>query len=169
MRHIRGRFRQLVRYSAVSLISTIVSVIVLGVLVGTNSMSAGWANVVATACGTIPSFELNRRWVWKRHGGRRFGAEVIPFTGLSFAGLGLSTLAVSFADTYVRNSGWSNGSRTIALELASNAAFASLWVLQFVVLDRVLFRAAKPALADPDVSGELVPAAAVADDRLVAA
>ncbi len=140
MKFVRSRFRQLARYSAVSLISTITGIVILGVLVGTKSMPAGWANVVATAIGTIPSFELNRRWVWERHGDRHLGREVIPFAALSFAGLGLSTVAVHFVDIYVRHAGWTNGTRTLAVEVASNAAFGALWMLQFLILDRVLFR-----------------------------
>ncbi len=140
MNFVRSRFRQLLRYGAVSLVATVTSMTILGVLVATRTMPAGWANVVATAVGTIPSFELNRRWVWSRSGDRSFGAEVVPFAALSFAGLGLSTVAVHFVDLSVRRSGWSNGSRTVAVEVASNAAFGLLWLAQFVILDRLLFR-----------------------------
>ena len=38
----------------------------LTLLVGTDAVTAGWANVIATGVGTVPSFELNRRWVWGR-------------------------------------------------------------------------------------------------------
>jgi putative flippase GtrA len=149
MSFVRRRFGQLARYSTVSLISTAVSMIVLGALVWTRTVTAGWANVIATAVGTIPSFELNRRWVWQAGGRPRLGSQIVPFTVLSFAGLGLSTWAVRLADVFVRHAGWSNASRTAAVELASNAAFGALWVLQFVLLDRLLFPAAPP----PDVGG----------------
>ncbi|HEY0398177.1 MAG TPA: bifunctional glycosyltransferase family 2/GtrA family protein, partial [Acidimicrobiia bacterium] len=58
-----ARLGKLLRYATVSAVATITSLTVLGVLVATGTLSAGWANVVATAVGTIPSFELNRRWV----------------------------------------------------------------------------------------------------------
>ncbi|HSS08396.1 MAG TPA: GtrA family protein, partial [Acidimicrobiales bacterium] len=61
---------KLIRYATVSAISTAVSLTILGTLVATNATTAGWANVVATAVGTVPSFELNRRWVWKKRGRR---------------------------------------------------------------------------------------------------
>lgn len=152
MNFVRSRFRQLLRYGAVSLIATVTSMTILGVLVATKTMPAGWANVVATGVGTIPSFELNRRWVWSRSGGRSIRAEVVPFAALSFAGLGLSTAAVHFVDLYVRQSGWSNGSRTIAVEVASNAAFGLLWIAQFVILDRLLFRRHTPPTTHQDVA-----------------
>ena len=61
---MRRLLRKLVRYAAVSAISTSVSLGLLGALVATGTLSPGWANLLATAAGTVPSFELNRRWVW---------------------------------------------------------------------------------------------------------
>ena len=83
-----SRLRQWLRYGTVSIIATVTSMTVLGVLVTLTTMPAGWANVVATAVGTVPSFELNRRWVWGRTGKRSLRGEVGPFWILSFAGLG---------------------------------------------------------------------------------
>src|ERR1700731_1607668 len=88
---------KLVRYGAVSVIATTTSLLVLGVLVGILAAPAAWSNVVATAVGTVPSFELNRRWVWRRRGHRSLVSELVPFAVLSFAGLALSTLAVQLA------------------------------------------------------------------------
>lgn len=133
------RLAQLVRYGAVSIVATLTSLVVLGVLVTTRTMSPGWANVVATAVGTVPSFELNRRWVWHRHGAASTKREVIPFAALSAAGLVLSTLAVSLADRWTDDAGLTGASRTLAIQGASVVAFGTLWLLQFVVLDRVLF------------------------------
>ena len=144
MRRLHGRFpgrlRQLVRYSAVSAVATTTSLVVLGVLVWTRTTTAGWANVIATAVGTVPSFELNRRWVWKRDGARSVWAEVVPYAALAFAGLALSTIAVARIGLWADHVGLGDRARTVAVELANLAAFGTLWVLQFVVLDRVLFR-----------------------------
>ncbi len=140
------RVRQFARYGAVSAISTSVSLSVLGALVATATLSAGWANVVATAVGTVPSFELNRRWVWGRTGERSFKREVGPFVALSFAGLGLSTVFVSLAGRWAMAAGFDAVSRTVAVELASIAAFGSLWIAQFLILDRLLFGRRAPAL-----------------------
>jgi DNA-binding CsgD family transcriptional regulator len=68
--------------------------------------------VIATSAGIVPSFELNRRWVWSKRGSRSLGREIGPLCVLSFAGLGLSTLAVAALIA----AGCSN--RTIADELS---------------------------------------------------
>jgi putative flippase GtrA len=137
--NLKPTLRRLVRYGAVSAVSTTVSLTVLGVLVATRMLPAGWANLVATAAGTFPSFELNRRWVWGRTGRRSIFAEVGPFCAMTFAGLALSTVAVTFAAAFARSSGFSGGMRTAVIEIANLAAWGTLWLAQFVVLDRVLF------------------------------
>jgi putative flippase GtrA len=138
------RVHQLMRYGAVSVIATSVSLSVLGALVATRAVPATWANVIATAVGTVPSFELNRRWVWGKRGRRSVVAEIGPFCILSFAGLALSTLAVGAAASWAANAG--DTVRTLVVVSANAAAFGSLWIVQFLLLDRVLFgRAARTA------------------------
>lgn len=141
--------RRLVRYGAVSIVATATSLTVLGVLVATGWLTPGWANVVATAVGTVPSFELNRRWVWGKTGERSLLAEIGPFCALSFGGLALSTLAVSGAGRWATSAGLGTLTRTLAVEAANVAAFGSLWIAQFVILDRVLFGSGRQAPADP--------------------
>jgi putative flippase GtrA len=130
--------RKLIRYATVSAISTATSLIVLGGLVATDTITAGWANVIATAVGTVPSFELNRRWVWRKRGPRSLLAEIAPFCALSLTGLVLSSVAVSAA------AGWASGlghtARAMAAVAANVTVFGTLWLAQYVMLDRILFR-----------------------------
>jgi putative flippase GtrA len=133
------RLAQLVRYGTVSAIATTTSLTVLGALVATRAVSAGWANVIATGVGTVPSFELNRRWVWGRRGDRSLRAEVAPFVAMSATGLALSTVAVSVIARWADAAGLATSTRTLAVQAANLSAFGSLWLAQFLVLDRVLF------------------------------
>jgi putative flippase GtrA len=132
--------RKLVRYGAVSVVCTSISLTILATLVASRAMTAGWANMTATGIGTIPSFELNRRWVWAKEGRRSVSAEVGPFCALSLTGLVLSTIAVHAAAGWASGAGLGTAARTIAVEGANVATFGTLWVAQFVILDRVLFR-----------------------------
>jgi putative flippase GtrA len=133
--------RKLGRYAGVSVISTIVSVTVLAILVGAIGWQPGWSNLVAVGIATIPSFELNRRWVWRKAGPRSAHKEVVPFFAFSFAGLAISTTLVHYAGHWATDAGWSRAARTVVVEFASLAGFGILWIAQFVLLDRVLFKA----------------------------
>jgi len=142
------RLAQLVRYGAVSVIATTTSLVVLGALVSTRTLTPGWASLTATAVGTVPSFELNRRWVWGRTGDRSVRSEVAPFATLSAAALALSTAAVSLAGQWADHMDLGTTPRTLVIQAASVAAFGSLWLAQFVVLDRVLFADRAPVRQD---------------------
>ena len=137
--------RKLLRYAAVSAVTTTISQTILAVLVATRTTGAVTANVIATMVGTVPSFELNRRWVWNKHGRRSLGGEMLPFAVLSAAGLGLSSLAVGIASHFVEH--WSTTTRTLTIQLASVTAFGIVWLVQFVLLDKVLFKRRATATA----------------------
>lgn len=134
------RIRQLIRYAAVSGISTGVSQSVLVVLVATRATSAVTANVVATMIGTIPSFEFNRRWVWGKTGRRSLTTELVPFAVISACGLALSTLAVAMASRWADAADLDTTATTLTVQAANLSAFGVVWIAQFILLDRVLFR-----------------------------
>jgi putative flippase GtrA len=136
--------RRILRYCSVSVVSTVIGLTVLGVLVGGFGWSAVWANVMATVIGLPPSFELSRRWVWAHDGRRSILRQAAPYAAVSFAGLIVSSIAVHLAANATVNS--TRLVHTVAVELANIAAYGSLWIVQFVVCDRILFRSrAKPA------------------------
>ncbi|MEZ5179965.1 MAG: GtrA family protein [Acidimicrobiales bacterium] len=138
------RLLQLARYATVSAIATGTSLVVLGALVATRTLTPGWANLVATAVGTVPSFELNRRWVWGRTGRRSVRAEVVPFAVLAAAGLALSTLTVVVTGRWADAAGLTDATRTLAVQAANLVGFGLVWLAQFAVCDRLLFRPTAP-------------------------
>ena len=134
--HVVGK---LTRSMAVSVFTTVLSLTVLTVLDGGFGVKAWVANVVATALGTGPSYALNRRWVWRRTGSSHPWREVLPFWVLSFAGLVLSTISVALVDRWAKSAAIHGAVRSLAIAVANVGAFGLLWVVQFLLLDRVLF------------------------------
>jgi putative flippase GtrA len=120
--------------------------------VGFVGFPALWGNVIATAVGTVPSFELNRRWVWSERSRGPTVRQVVPFCSLAFAGLVLSSLAVRIAGGLTANSG--RGLHTIAVEFANVGTYGALWVVQFILCDRWLFGRPRPGSPEPDRDGE---------------
>ena len=131
-------FRRLFRYGSVSVVSTVIGLSLLGLFVGVLRWPATWSNVVAVGIATVPSFELNRRWVWAQDGPRSILRQALPYFLLSFAGLVISTIAVRLASGATINS--TRLVHTAAVEMANIAAYGSLWIVQFVLCDRILFR-----------------------------
>jgi putative flippase GtrA len=146
---------KVLRYSGASIISVLLGLLILGVNIDIFHMSPTLANVVAIAVCIVPSFELNRRWVWRQQGKSEMG-EFLPFCILSVAGLVLSTLAVRYAGDH--SAGFSNPWHTVVVDGANLCAYAVLWVARYFVLDRVFTpRAATPQgeVATPRLSSLL--------------
>jgi len=130
--------QRVARCFSVSVGTTLLSAAILVALTLGAGVPAGAANVIAVCCGIGPSYVANRRWVWPRLAGNGNGArEVVAFWALSLAGLVASTFAVARVAAF--GAQWSASARAIALPAANLAVFGGLWIVQFVVLDRVLF------------------------------
>lgn len=134
----RPGLQKMSRCLLVSVGTTLLSAAVLVALALGAGVSAGTANVIAVCCGIAPSYVANRNWVWGRTGRGDFGREILPFWALSLAGLVASTVAVSFVASVAAH--WSTSARGIALPLANLSVFGALWLAQFALLDKVLFK-----------------------------
>ena len=137
--------RRMSRCLVVSVGTTLLSAAILVALAMGAGVPAGPANVVAVCCGIAPSYLANRNWVWGRSGRSDLVREVTPFWVLSLAGLVASTVAVTAVAS--ATSGWSTSARAIALPLANLSVFGLLWIAQFVLLDKVLFKVPKEYVA----------------------
>jgi putative flippase GtrA len=122
----------------VSIGTTALSAVILVTLVLGFGVSAGKANAMAVCCGIGPSYVGNRRFVWRRSGPSNFLCDIVPFWALSLAGLIVSTWTVAVVAG--ATSRWSSSSRAVALPTAHVAGFGALWIVQFMLLDRVIFR-----------------------------
>ena len=123
----------------VSVATTLLSAIVLVALTVGANVGAQTANVFAVACGIAPSYVWSRRYVWQQTGRGNVKYEALPFWSLALAGLIASTLAVGRADSILHSA--STSARSIALPAVSLAVFGLRWGVQFVVCDRIIFRA----------------------------
>lgn len=138
---------RVLRCLTVSAGTTVLSAAILTALVVWAGVAAGTANVVAVACGIGPSYWFNRRWVWGRDGRGDLRREVVPFWTMSIAGLVLSTVSVAAVGSATAS--WPAGWRSILLVTTNAATFAGLWIVQFVLLDRVIFAAHRRSDASP--------------------
>ncbi len=132
--------KKLIRYSMVSVVSTVVSQLSLFVIYGfILQHSAIWSNGLANAIATVPSYYLNRKWVWGKSGKSHVMKEIVPFWALSFAGLVLSTVAVAAAQTWVKHHLTSHHHllATIIVMAANLLSYGILWVAKFMIFNRL--------------------------------
>jgi putative flippase GtrA len=131
----------MVRYVTQSVITGLLSIVLLALVYGvfrvwTEVPSTVFANGVAT----VPSYYLNRNWVWRKSGRSHLRKEVIPFWVVSTIGIILSILAAAGARHIgVKYFPDHHGARTLLVEGANMFAFAVLWIGKFLVFNR-LFR-----------------------------
>jgi putative flippase GtrA len=133
---------KLAKYSAASVAGTITDTIVF-TLFYEGVFHWGWpANVLSVSIGAIPNYLINRYWTWAKRGPNQLMREIVPFWSMAFLGLLLSTAVVGYIDA--------NDGGTFLAWAGKIASFGSLWVIRFVVLDRVLFK------TEPEPTTELV-------------
>ena len=130
--------RRMFRYTMVSVISTIVTFTVLGIVFGvlrlwTEVPSAVFANVVAI----IPAYHLNRIWVWGKTGRSHWRREVLPFTAISVVGIFVSIASAEVARRISVEHHFSHPTATALLLAVTFVAFAVLWLLKLLVFNRV--------------------------------
>ena len=132
--------RRPVRYAMVSVVAVGVSQTVLAITVGVLGWSPVVSNITAVMLGSIPSYILNRAWVWGKTGKNHFWREVVPFWALALVGLGFSTLLVALAHEW-HEAAW-------VPSVANLVAFGILWVVKYLILDALLFRVAPDDVVD---------------------
>ena len=141
--------RKLVRYSLVSVVSVVVSQVIL--FVAQFHYSARTSNIIAVCLSAVPSYQLNRAWAWGKTGRSHLMKEIVPFWGMAFLGLILSTWSADFAESHAPSITTSDLGQMLIVNAAALAAFGVLWVGKFVILNRVLFaHAAHPAPPEPE-------------------
>jgi putative flippase GtrA len=129
---------KLVRYTAVSAISALTSLVLLTLIYGVFRLWDALASVlVANVLAGIPSYLLNRQWVWQKGGRSHLWREVLPFWVVSLTGIGFSLFAASVARDVANAHHLAHFPRTVLVVGANVSAFAIVWVLKFLILNRV--------------------------------
>lgn len=130
---------KLFRYSMASVVAVIVSNVCLLIFVGLAKMGVVLASTLATTIAAIPSYEMNRKWAWGKHGKSHLMKEVVPFWGLAILGWAFSTWAVWVMDGYAKRHHFSHAAQTFSVAIVYFSAFGVLWVGKFVIFNKVMF------------------------------
>ncbi len=131
---------KLVKYTLVSAISALTSIVLLAIIYGVLRL---WTEVpsvlVADILAGIPSYFLNRQWVWGKSGRSHIWREVVPFFVVSISGIGFAIVTASLAHNYADAHDLHHLARTVLVVGANIGAFALVWLAKYLFLNR-LFR-----------------------------
>ncbi|HEY4929887.1 MAG TPA: GtrA family protein [Acidimicrobiales bacterium] len=126
----------LFKYTMVSVVSTIVS---FGVLFLVFGVFKWWGEITSTifanAVATVPSYYLNRKWVWGKGGRSHLTKEIIPFWSLSAIGIAFSIVGAAAAKHVGKE--LPHMEQTAIVLLANLASFGIFWVLKFMIFNRI--------------------------------
>lgn len=136
-----------------SVVSVLVAQIALFILFGMAHWTAKSANILASLIGGVPSYYLNRRWVWGRSGRSHLWKEVAPFWAIALLGLAFSTWAADFAETKAIEITDSRTVQALIVNFGAFAAYGVLWVGKYVFFNRVLFTHRPVADGEPATGG----------------
>jgi putative flippase GtrA len=130
--------RKIFRYSMVSVISTAVSTVVIVLVYGAFHV---WTEVPSTIFGnavaTFPSYWLNRKWAWGKHGRSHFVKEVLPFWLMASLGIAFSIIGADLARHLGIHLKLSHFDQTILVLVANFLSFAVFWVVKLLVFNRM--------------------------------
>ncbi|MDE3087294.1 MAG: GtrA family protein [Acidobacteriota bacterium] len=151
--------RRLARYTAVSASATVVSFSTLTVVFGALRLWSEVPSVLfANAVAAVWSYNLNRRWAWGKTGRSHVVREVLPFAVMSLSGMALSTGAAAGAHHLAVSHHLGHLTRTALVLGANLAAWGSLWVVKFLVFNRLFSAPAATALGPAPAGTALTPA-----------
>ena len=140
---------KLVKYTLVSAISALTSIVILAFVYGVLRL---WSEVPSVlfsdVLAAIPSYFLNRQWVWGKSGRSHLWREVIPFFAVSIPGIGFAIVTASLARNFANDHDLHHLARTVLVVGANIGAFALVWLAKYLFLNR-LFR----EIADVEARG----------------
>jgi putative flippase GtrA len=141
---------KVVRYTLVSAISALTSLVILTIVYGVLRLwSEVFSTLFANVLAGIPSYLLNRHWVWGRSGRSHLWREILPFWVMSFTGIGFALYTATLAHNYADSHHLHHLARTALVVGANVAAFGILWLLKFIILNRLFAQ-----IADAEVGTE---------------
>jgi putative flippase GtrA len=142
--------RKMVRYAMVSVISALTSVVLITITYGVLRLGSAVAcTFVSNILAGIPNYFLNRQWVWKKSGRSHLWREVVPFWALSITGILFALVTASLAQHFCNTHHLQHLARTVVVVGANVAAFGILWVLKFLVFNRLFAE-----IADKELGAE---------------
>jgi putative flippase GtrA len=136
----RGRWLLWAKYSASSVVATVVSQVAFALCYwfGTPALVA---TLVAWLAGAIPNYVLNRRYTWGRSG------QKLPYT-IIVVGSAVAAAVVTSLTSHLVQPIESHAWKTVLVSGSYLGTYAVLFIAKFVLFDRLVFAPTSEPVAD---------------------
>jgi putative flippase GtrA len=135
-----GGVARFVRYCLGSVAATAASAVVFAGAYHFLALGPRVASVSAFVAGMLVNFVGNRYWAWNRRTRRNLGRDAIAYAIVAVV-FALAAAGVTTAtDSYARAAHIAGTDRTLLVEGSYFATYAAMFVVKFVLLDRLVFR-----------------------------
>jgi putative flippase GtrA len=146
-----GSVHKFIRYSMVSAVAVAISQVTILICAWVFGLSGIAANTIGAIVATPASYELNRKWAWRKGGKSHLWREVVPFWALTIVGWLASTGTVEIADSLCQSHGVTGLARAVAIMFASLFAYGVVWIGKFFLFNRIIFATGAGADGSGDV------------------
>jgi len=130
------------RYAVGSAIASIVSAIVLAALVHGHHVTPAVASICAFIAGALVNFAIYRFWAWRHtitRAAAAIGKDFVKYAVIAVSTAAIATGTTFLAGRYADHAGLGSDMRVLLLEGSYFAAFAVMFVVKFLILDRYVF------------------------------
>ena len=129
---------KMIKFTMVSVISALTSLVVLTFVYGVLGLWSEVTSVLfANVTAGIPSYILNRRWVWGKTGRSHLLKEILPFAVISVTGIGFAAYTASLAHHFANAHHLHHLARTVLVVATNVVSFGILWLFKFMILNRL--------------------------------
>jgi putative flippase GtrA len=130
--------RKLIRFGLSSVVTTMVSLAAILITYGFHIINGIiGATLFGNVLAILPSYYLNRSWVWRKRGKSHFRNEVMPYWMMAFFGIAFSLLGAWWVKHLVHTHDWGHLVNTGLVAGINLLSFAIFWVLKILLFNRI--------------------------------
>jgi putative flippase GtrA len=134
-----GRRARFARYAMGSVLATAVSAVVFALGYRWIGLGPRTTSVTAFASGAVVNFSANRFWAWDRRRLPGLGRDLLSYAVIALATAAAASGITTLTESYAVRIGASDNYRTLLVEIGYFSSYAMMFMIKFVVLDRIVF------------------------------
>jgi putative flippase GtrA len=146
---VRGRWGRFLRYAATSAVASLASAATLWIAYRLLNVGPLVASVAAFGAGALVNFTGNRFWAWARRHRRGLGRDAAYYAAMAIGTAVAAAFVTRLADGYTGRLSISDNEQAVLVEAAYFGTYAAMFLVKFMVLDRVLFATRPAATPEP--------------------